>query len=71
MVEQISIDMEVAEIERLYGNDAYKRARARRLYCVLHPDVPRTIYVVPAELANDSINEMLANLDETTKLIKK
>lgn len=71
MVEQISIDMEAAEIERLYGNDAYKRARARRLYCVLHPDAPRTIYVVPAELANDSINEMLANLDETTKLIKK
>ena len=71
MVEQISIDMEAAEIERLYGNDAYKRARARRLYCVLHPDVPRTIYVVPAELANDSINEMLANLDETTQLIKK
>ncbi len=70
-MEKISIDLEASEIERLYGYDAYKRARARRLYCILHPDAPRYVYVVPANLANESINEMLAQMDEATKLLKE
>ncbi len=70
-MEKISIDLEASEIERLYGYDAYKRARARRLYCILHPDAPRYVYAVPANLANESINEMLAQMDEATKLLKE
>lgn len=70
-MKKISIDLEASEIERLYGYDAYKRARARRLYCILHPDAPRYVYAVPANLVNESINEMLAQMDEATKLLKE